>query len=86
MKILKEGIKPTKSEKKSQKEYIKKCRNCKCVFIYQRKDTLNCWDAWNMVRCPSCDYLCDIIIPRRYRKNIVQIDKEFEEAQKMDGR
>ena len=69
MKVLKEGIKPTRSEKKAQKEYIKKCRDCQCVFTYQKKDTIYCWDSWNIVRCPSCDNICNIIIPRRYRGN-----------------
>lgn len=84
--VIKKGVEEPKSTKKAKREYIKKCRNCQCVFTYQRKDTLYNWDSWNMVRCPGCDYLCDIIIPRRYRKSIVQIDKEYEEALEMDGR
>lgn len=69
MKVLKEGIKPTKSEKKAQKEYIKKCRNCKCVFTYQKRDMHMAYDEWNWVDCPCCHHYCNIIIPKRYRGN-----------------
>lgn len=67
MKILKEGIKPTRSEKKAEKEYIKKCRNCKCVFVYQKRDIRECWGDWNWVECPCCKHCCNVILPRRYR-------------------
>ena len=72
MKILKEGTKPTRIDKNQQKEYIKKCWNCKCEYIYHQTE-IECIclgeDFVNTIVCPYCNYRNNIFIKRRYRGN-----------------
>lgn len=64
--IIKKGEKPV------TKKYIKKCRNCKTVFSYQREDMIfegSPPDDWHYaVVCPVCDmHLITSIFDRRDR-------------------
>lgn len=67
IKVLVEGEENNRKNKKENREYIKKCRNCKCVFTYQKKDVLIRYDNMKVVYCPCCKHYCNIIFPRRYR-------------------
>lgn len=54
MKIIKYGKKP------EELEYVKKCPNCKTIFVYQDNESTYELDICNnidhFVKCPFCDY------------------------------
>lgn len=71
-KVIKIGKGKTKTYKKAEQLYVKKCWNCKSVFTYQNEDIgvhlgMSAPDIWRDVICPVCNYKNDITIKRRYR-------------------
>ena len=77
MEIIKKGVelKETKSYKRSMTKYIKKCRDCGCVFVYKRTEINSCSVDWNYVICPHCQCCNDVIFKRRYREKGAKKDE-----------
>lgn len=70
--IIKECKKKTKERKRADRQYIKKCWNCKSKFLYQDEDVevilSMCPDMLQSVTCPICYHKNDIYIKNRYWK------------------
>ena len=71
-KVIKVGAAKTKTDKKAEQLYVKKCWNCKSVFTYQNEDievVLGCYPGaiWTEVSCPVCNQDNDITFKRRYK-------------------
>ena len=71
-KIIKVGVVKTKTDKKAERLYVKKCWNCKTVFTYQNEDIdvhfgMIAPDMWREVICPICNHGNDLTFKRRYK-------------------
>ena len=71
-KVIKVGVVKTKTDKKAEQLYVKKCWNCKSVFTYQNEDVevyfgMSAPDMWRDVTCPVCNHENDLTFKRRYK-------------------
>lgn len=66
--IIKKGVGKTKIEKQNEKEYVKKCWNCKSIFIYQNEDLFNSYDYGRFVSCPKCASSNSILFKRKFKR------------------
>lgn len=55
MRIIKNGVIPTKEQKKDLIEYKAKCWNCDCIFAYHKYEKKMDFGGSMYLECPSCD-------------------------------
>ena len=68
MEILKKGVSKneTNSYKRARAKYIRKCRDCGCIFVYERREINSWYDAWCYVWCPHCHCCNEVMFRKRY--------------------
>lgn len=62
-----EIIKPAKKLTRKQLTYVKKCKECRCIFTYKLSET---FANQTMVGCPNCGYWNDVLFHRKYKGGV----------------